>query len=792
MLTIYNCIVYDHDLRLVLLAVVVCTLASFAAISLLNHVRKSSGAARLQWLAVSAASIGFGIWATHFIAMLAFSPEITVAYSVGLTVLSLLLAIGLTGAGMGLAVSRTDSYAYLAGGAIIGTGIAAMHYTGMAAYKVEGHLEWHQLYVAASLVGSVVLGALSLYVALRGKARRNTLFAGMLLTLAICSLHFTGMAAVTVVMDASAPIPVSAINSTLLAIGVALVSLGVLIIAGAALWLDLREQQLELETMRMHALANAAVEGILVCDGQTIVSANDSFCSLAGLQRDKIVGRPMREFFSESLGPPAAPMTGVHESQLLAHDGSVASVELIARTIDYCDKPHTVVAVRDIRERKRAQADIMRLANHDPLTGLPNRRSFSNKLGAEIGAMTPPDGRYLALLCLDLDRFKEVNDIFGHSAGDALLQRVAQAVTAVLREGQMLARLGGDEFAVILPGLRNPTHAGRVADDILAAIRNANEGTHGEGIVSTSIGIAVYPSDASNLEALISHADTALYRAKAEGRNMHRFFEAAMGVQERERRLIEYGLRNAIDRGEMGVVYQPQKRIDSRETIGYEALVRWYHPQRGEIDPSYFIPIAEESGAIIQIGEWVMRTACFEAATWQSDMTIAVNVSPVQLHGEAFPLLVQSILLASGLQAHRLEIEITETALIKDLNRALVSLRRLKSLGVKVTMDDFGTGYSSLANLRAFPFDKIKIDRSFIRSVDTNEQAAAIVRAVVGLGRGLGCPVLAEGVETQEELEFLRLEDCHMAQGYFLGRPSPSPADDDEADFQMDRIRVSA
>lgn len=790
MLTIYNCIVYDHDLRLVLLAAVVCTLASFAAVSLLNHVRKSSGAARWQWLAVSATSIGFGIWATHFIAMLAFSPGTTVAYSMGLTALSLLLAIGLTGAGIGLAVSRADSYAYLSGGAIIGAGIAAMHYTGMAAYQVQGHLEWHQLYVAASLVSSVLLGALALYVSLRQRSRRNTLVAGVLLTLAICGLHFIGMAAVTVVMDAGAPIPVSAINPTLMAMGVAVVSLAVLVIAGAAMWLDLREQQLEVETMRMHALANAAVEGILVCDGDTIVSANDSFCDLTGLPRDQIVGRSLAAFFPEGLGLSAKPLNGVLESQLLAHDGSVVAVELIARIIDYCDRPHSVVAVRDIRERKKAQADILRLANHDPLTGLPNRRSFSGKLNTEIGAMNPQDGRYLALLCLDLDRFKEVNDIFGHSAGDALLQRVTQAVTAVLREGQMMARLGGDEFAVILPGLRDPTHAGRVADDILAAVRNANEGTHGEGIVSTSIGIAVYPSDASDSESLISHADTALYKAKAEGRNMHRFFEAAMGLQERERRLIEYDLRNAVKRGEMGVVYQPQKRIDSRETIGYEALIRWYHPQRGEIDPSYFIPIAEESGAIVQIGEWVLRMACLEAATWDGDMTIAVNVSPVQLHGGAFPLSVQSILMATGLQAHRLEIEITETALIRDLNRTLVTLRHLKLLGVKVTLDDFGTGYSSLANLRAFPFDKIKIDRSFIHSVNTNEQAAAIVRAVVGLGRGLGCPVLAEGVETKEELDFLHLEDCQMAQGYFLGRPSA--AEDMSAEFRVEPKRLGA
>jgi EAL domain-containing protein (putative c-di-GMP-specific phosphodiesterase class I) len=271
---------------------------------------------------------------------------------------------------------------------------------------------------------------------------------------------------------------------------------------------------------------------------------------------------------------------------------------------------------------------------------------------------------------------------------------------------------------------------------------------------------------------LLACADTALYRAKVEGRATWRFFESSMGDAVRDRRLLEQDLRHAIAGNQMSLVYQPQEAMTRGSVIGFEALLRWAHPVRGNVPPDIFIPVAEETGAILDIGEWVLRTACREAASWKQPLTIAVNVSAVQIYHDSFVSMVHEILLETDLPAHRLELEITETALIKDFNRALSTLRRVKALGVHIAMDDFGTGYSSLSNLRAFPFDKIKIDGSFIRSVNTNSQAAAIVRAVVGLGRGLGLPVLAEGVETEAELQFLLDENCDEVQGYLLGRPA--------------------
>jgi len=455
------------------------------------------------------------------------------------------------------------------------------------------------------------------------------------------------------------------------------------------------------------------------------------------------------------------------EANLRHVDGSLIPVEMILRGIDFGGKPHQVIAVRNLQARKKAEQHIHYLAHHDALTGLPNRVTFNERLDREITACT--GGKKLAVIYLDLDRFKEVNDLFGHAAGDGVLKMVAARIPAVLGTDGMLARLGGDEFAMVVPDLDGPSAAGRIAENIIAALRGPVEGDES---VSCSIGIAICPDDATSSEMLLSHADTALYRAKNDGRSTYRFFEAKMGSEVRDRRLLEHDLRLAIPRGELTLVYQPQQDIKTRVATGFEALLRWNHGTRGAISPAVFIPIAEESNVIVTIGEWVLREACREAASWKRQLTIAVNVSAVQLYTDNFVPLVHSILLETGLSPHRLELEITETALVRDFNRALAALRQLKALGGSIAVDDFGTGYSSLSNLRAFPFDKIKIDGSFIKSVHTNGQAATIVRAVLGLGRGLGLPVLAEGVETAAELKFLQAESCDEVQGYFVGRPA--------------------
>jgi diguanylate cyclase (GGDEF)-like protein/PAS domain S-box-containing protein len=773
MLKVYNCIATAHDLKLVALAALVCILASLAAINLLRHARKSSGYMRGVWLGVSAISTGFGIWATHFVAMLAFTPGIASGYNITLTILSLVAAILLTGAGLAVSLIPNWRHGPWIGGAIVAGGIAAMHYTGMAAFEIAGIILWDPVLVFTSIVLGAAIGAVALPVGLHGEEEKWKIGGAVLLTLAICSHHFTAMGAVSIIPDPTMEVSQSALPAGWLAVGVAIASFAIIGLALAGVVLDIRDRRRsELEVDRMRDLANASAEGLLVCDGETIVSVNTSFAALTGLSSYNLVGARLERCFPDKVAR-ARLLSGAGvpvETSLRHLDGSMTPVELILRPIVFAGRPHNVVAVRDLQARREAEQHIHYLAHHDALTSLPNRSHFNARVDQEIAALMK--GESLAVLCLDLDRFKEVNDLFGHAAGDTVLQTVASRVTAILDERQMMARLGGDEFAVLMPGPANPAAASRLAERILEALRTTSD-TPETNSISTSIGIALCPDDATDRQALLTHADTALYRAKTEGRNTYRFFEAKMGAEVRERRMLEHDLRHAIARDELRLVYQPQKEIRSEAITGFEALLRWKHPTRGEISPAVFIPVAEETGAILEIGDWVLKAACREAATWTQPLTVAVNVSAVQLYNADFVKELHQILLATGLPPRRLEIEITETALVRDFNRALSTLRQIKALGVHIAMDDFGTGYSSLSNLRAFPFNKIKIDGSFIKSVNSNDQAATIVRAVLGLGRGLGLPVLAEGVETDAELQFLQEELCDEVQGYLLGRPAP-------------------
>ncbi|MGD0846806.1 bifunctional diguanylate cyclase/phosphodiesterase [Bradyrhizobium sp.] len=773
MLKVYNCIVTEHDLRLVGLAAFVCVLASFTAINLLRHARKSSGRMRSTWLAVSAISTGFGIWATHFVAMLAFTPEIPHGYNIALTLLSLVAAILLTGAGLAVSLIPNWRHGPWIGGAIVGGGIAAMHYTGMAAFEIAGIILWDPVLVASSIVLGGVIGAVALPVGLHGDQEKWKIGGALLLTLAICSHHFTAMGAVAIIPYPTIEVSQSALPAGWLAVGVAIASLAILALAFAGVVLDIRDhRRSELETDRMRDLADASIEGLLVCDGEMIVSVNRSFSDLTGLSTGELAGKKLERCVpdqiarTELLSRPNEPI----ETELRHRDGSLTPVELILRPIVFAGRPHQVVAVRDLKARKEAEQHIYFLAHHDALTSIPNRSHFNARVDQEIAAMTP--GNRLAVLCLDLDRFKEVNDLFGHAAGDKVLQLVASRVSALLGQRQMLARLGGDEFVILMPDVAGPAEAGRFAEIVLEALRASGSGEPSDSHIATSIGIAICPDDAPDRQSLLTHADTALYRAKTEGRNTYRFFEAKMGAEVRERRMLEHDLRLAMTRGELRLAYQPQQEAKSGKVVGFEALLRWKHPIRGEISPAVFIPIAEETGAILQIGDWVLRTACRDAASWPQPLKIAINVSAVQLYNASFVQELHEVLLETGLSPRRLEIEITETALVRDFNRTLAMLRQIKALGIAIAMDDFGTGYSSLSNLRAFPFDRIKIDRSFITSVNSNGQAATIVRAVLGLGRGLGLPVLAEGVETSAELQFLQDEMCDEVQGYLLGRPA--------------------
>jgi diguanylate cyclase (GGDEF)-like protein len=425
-------------------------------------------------------------------------------------------------------------------------------------------------------------------------------------------------------------------------------------------------------------------------------------------------------------------------------------------------------------ERARAEALVTHMARHDALTLLPNRVLFRENLKLDLqraGREHP-----LAVLCLDLDNFKSVNDTLGHPVGDALLKMVADRLARCLSESDTVARLGGDEFAIVQATGAQPVAATMLAQSLIDAIAAPYEVDGHTVVIGTSVGIALAPNDGSDPDEVLKNADMALYRAKADGRGTYRFFEAAMDAEMQARRLLELDLRAAVACDEFELHYQPLVDLATAGLSGFEALLRWKHPQRGLVPPIAFIPLAEEIGLITTIGAWVLKQACAEAASWPGNLTVAVNLSPVQFKNRALTLDVVAALGASGLAANRLELEITEAVMLQDTETTLATLAQLKALGVRISMDDFGTGYSSLSYLRKFPFDKIKIDQSFVRDLATRQESMAIVRAVAGLGSTLGIATTAEGVETLEQLRAVKQEGCTQVQGFLLGRPKPASA----------------
>jgi diguanylate cyclase (GGDEF)-like protein len=482
-------------------------------------------------------------------------------------------------------------------------------------------------------------------------------------------------------------------------------------------------------------------------------------CSVAA---GNYAGRTIDEIYTTRLAVIARNDSGPHLEQL--SDGRVISV-LRGRLSD----GGWVTTFEDVTERRRVEAEILHLASHDPLTGLPNRLLFRQRLEHALALLQR--GTSFAVHCLDLDGFKDVNDTLGHAVGDTLLRAVADRFAACARDVDTVARLGGDEFAVIQIGIGSSDDAAVLAARMIAALRAPFELGEHRVTVGASAGIAIPPQGGGTCEALLQSADLALYRAKDERGGSFLFFEPKMAEQLQIRKTIEADLRYAIERDELELHFQPLIDLETNDVTAVEALLRWNHPTRGIIGPGEFIPIAEESGLIIALGEWVLHMACREASRWTDRVRVAVNVSPVQFRSADLLQAISDALDSSQLPASRLEIEITESILLHENEATLATLRRIQEIGVRVSLDDFGTGYSSLSYLRRFPFDKIKIDQSFVRDLFSKDESASIIRAVTGLARSLGIRVTAEGVETNAQLARLRAEGCTEVQGYLLSKP---------------------
>jgi diguanylate cyclase (GGDEF)-like protein/PAS domain S-box-containing protein len=529
------------------------------------------------------------------------------------------------------------------------------------------------------------------------------------------------------------------------------------------------------EQAHLHDLADLAVEGLIVCDGTSIFMANDSFARMVGIERQVLCGMTLDSLFEPPEGSERAgslPQQGADQC-VVSSRGERIPVEVVQKSILHAGRPHQVLAIRDLRERRRAEEEIRFLAHHDALTGLANRASFTASLTQALRDK-PHEQKNLAVLALDLDRFKEVNDLLGHQTGDLLLRRAAKRLRSTLRDSDCIARLGGDEFAVLLPGPTNVERAVGLAERIVEVIRRPYI-LEGKVVrVGVSVGVAVAPEDGDQPAALLKNADMALYRAKADGRNTSRHYDPAMDVELQNRLTLEADLRRALSQGQLEMQYQPLFDIESQSVRGFEALIRWRHPTKGLLSPACFIPLAEETGLIIPIGEFVLNASTCEAARWDEHIGVSVNLSAVQFSGGKLVEMVGAALARSGLAPHRLELEITESVLLHDSAETLRTLHQLRALGVRIAMDDFGTGYSSLQYLRSFPFDRIKIDRSFIHEMLSNNESAAIISAVVALSQRLGIMTTAEGVETEEQMARIQAEGCNTVQGFWIGRPAPA------------------
>ncbi|NTJ41917.1 EAL domain-containing protein [Agrobacterium larrymoorei] len=917
MSAIVNCLAYQHDLWLVLLAAALCLLSNTGAVLFLRAAGRATSFQRWTWLWIMGFAGGFGIWSTHFVAMLAYDPGIVVGYDRDLSLLSLAVAFVSTFIAGTVVLLLPRKQAIVAAGLVFGFGVASMHFIGMAGMEVPGHLNWDRSLVTAALVISWVFATAGFYVSNTATLtdKRAAVAAGIF-SLGIVMMHFTAMGALTLQpgLDQIEPQALSksflllmiiAVSLSLLASGISAVSIAV----RAARNAQATEARFELlvKGVTDYAIYTLSPEGL-------ITSWNAGAERFKGYKSTEVVGRNFSIFYSEEDRENSMPDHALHlarkngrfEAEGLRYrkDGSSFYANVLIQPV-YDDEGHQigfakitrditeqkadrdrivsvtrnldlalenmiqgiclfdaderlilsncryralfgfdenflkpgvtyweivkrgyeiaipdlendaeekalahyhrhidairsgqkslihkmgseksllanfnlmadggwVATFEDITDRIRSEEHIAFLAKHDSLTKLPNRSALSDFVEYEVALAKRTNGS-VAIIGIDLNKFKMINDQIGHHVGDQVLVELANRLAGLLKTNELIARVGGDEFSAVKRYV-DIAEVHEFAERLSVALSlPVDIGDH-RLTPGASIGVALYPQDGNAPDVVMANADLAMYRSKNSLSQKICFYDGEMDELARDRAKLAKDLWRGVENKEFQLHYQVQKSVLTGQVTGYEVLLRWCHPERGNVSPSDFIGVAEECGAILPIGEWVLRQACREAASWPGYLKVAVNLSPVQIAHADIVSLVLSVLAESGLDPRRLELEITENSIIVDKQRAMTALTAIKGFGVSIAIDDFGTGYSSLELLRSFPFDKIKLDRSFMVELHDSIEAKAMVRAILALGQGLRIPVLAEGVETHEQLNILRDEGCHEAQGYLLGKPMP-------------------
>ncbi|WP_152047542.1 EAL domain-containing protein [Aureimonas psammosilenae] len=760
----------SHSLGFVLTALTICVVAGWLLAALLKASRNVKPAYRRYWMAGTALVAGLGVWTTHFIAMLGYRPDLLLGYDGEETAASALIAILIVGVPLALSAPVVSWRRRAALGALSGFGIGAMHYSGMRA--VEGCLQTNSP-TAALLAFAIGICALS---AARGVSvfARSRLATCALFTIGVCGMHFTAIAGTVLTLQEQAGIRTgqNVVLSVFTGVGAAVLFLG-------AFATILTAKRFEAQERAHSAILRTSLDnmsnGLIFFDAEGRLGLfNRRFLEMCNLSEEALSVGQSRE---DLLGAIAQSMAWSQDRRALVgarfdhwvtmDDGETdeysTSDGRILEVNSCLVDDGVVLTFDDVTKDRQAQRRIEELAFIDPLTKLPNRRALQQRMEEDFH----PKQRF-KLLLLDLDRFKAVNDSHGHGVGDKLLVQVADRIRTIVGPDGFAARLGGDELAVLVYGDMDLSMA--IADRIVEAVSRA---FRIDGInvgVGCSIGMCC-TDDARDTTELMQRSDVALYESKRNGRGRASCYKPGMLEAVMQRQTIEVDMRTAVSRGEFYLVYQPVLALGEDRVIGYEALIRWEHPVRGLVSPAEFIPIAEETGQIVEIGRWVLEEACREAATWDNGLYVAVNVSAVQFRS---PLLLSHLtgaLVQSGLPAKRLEIELTETAIVEDGQQIAHALANMRALGVKIAMDDFGTGYSSLAHLRDLPFDRIKVDRSFVMTAETDRHSAAVLRGITHIARELEIAILAEGVETEGQLAFLRSIGCDAVQGYLVGRP---------------------
>ncbi|MGC5771061.1 EAL domain-containing protein [Paenibacillus pabuli] len=806
-----------YNLELVFLSYIIAALASYAALDLAGRVSLANGMSRNVWLTCGAVSMGLGIWSMHFVGMLAFVLPMHVSYSTKEVVLSVLLAIIASGVALNIAGQQSGKISkLLIAGLLMTAGISGMHYVGMAAMSIP------ITYKPGIVVLSILIAALASFAALwlmfyfRQRQSQYTwiykMGSGLIMGLGISGMHYMGMSAAQFhnahgTHDTMAG-SIKQIEPSILAY---LIAAGTFIALGLTLFGIFINQRLSQKDRRIReneqwyqALYDNHSDAIISVDKQgAIKGINAAVTRITGYQEKEIIHRSIDEITQH------VEIYGTNETHGVVWDddsrdqqhfmGKMKNAQghdldlSIAVVPVLIDGKHqgSHILIKDVTEEKQAQESIRHQALHDPLTGLPNRRKLDEVLEETIHASTAA-GASFAVMVMDIDRFKMINDSLGHSVGDLFLREVSGRIMDAIQKSDpqaadnvMLARMGGDEFTLVVTNEQgSEIRVAELAKQIVGAIQLPYRLKENDFYVTASIGIALYPVHGTGSDALMKHADSAMYEVKKNGKNGYQFYTAQLDSELYERIELEGYLRKALERDEMVLYYQPQIRTEDSRMIGVEALIRWNHPLKGVLAPNVFIPIAEETGMIYEIGNWTLREACRQMKLWHASggplIPVSVNLSSQQFHQSNLVEQVKNALAETGLDATYLELEITESMMM-DASVSTSILNELTALGVKISLDDFGTGYSSLSYLKHFPIHKLKIDRSFVTDITESRSDQAIVATIISMAQHLKMDVIAEGIETKGQLDILMQNDCREIQGYYFSRPLP--ANEVEHDF---------